>query len=200
MWCSEEQSVCSADVSVCVWLIFLLFLLCSSADVLCIYSIVSSSFSSSSSCVSLLMCSVSPPPLSAPPLPPPLPPSAAVDGGVSLVPPLLSQQSWTLHTHQAFLLFCLAVGECCLWPLTPAFWLAERQRVRVCVCLHVPDLHVTFLILTPTFKKQKSKEMNQMESNVNIIFCLGLKCQKALRNVQNPFPFSLKWPFSGLFL
>ncbi|KAG7320764.1 hypothetical protein KOW79_015179 [Hemibagrus wyckioides] len=31
-------------------------------------------------------------------------------GGARLLPPLLSEQSWGVHSHQAFLLFCLAVG------------------------------------------------------------------------------------------
>ncbi|KAG1932179.1 semaphorin-4D [Pimephales promelas] len=30
--------------------------------------------------------------------------------GPRLIPPLLREQSWALHPHQAFLLFCLALG------------------------------------------------------------------------------------------
>ncbi|XP_062867282.1 semaphorin-4D isoform X2 [Trichomycterus rosablanca] len=32
-------------------------------------------------------------------------------GGARLLPPLLSEQSWGVNAHQAFLLFCLALGE-----------------------------------------------------------------------------------------
>lgn len=43
--------------------------------------------------------------------------SRAVDGReaeVRLLPPLLKDQAWGVHSQEAFLLFCLALGE---WPL-----------------------------------------------------------------------------------
>ncbi|XP_031433980.1 semaphorin-4D isoform X3 [Clupea harengus] len=36
--------------------------------------------------------------------------SAALQGVVRLLPPMLRDQAWGVHTHQVFLLFCLAVG------------------------------------------------------------------------------------------
>lgn len=44
--------------------------------------------------------------------------SRAVDGReaeVRLLPPLLKDQAWGVHSQEAFLLFCLALGEWSLW-------------------------------------------------------------------------------------
>uniref|UniRef100_A0A673MJZ6 Semaphorin-4D-like n=1 Tax=Sinocyclocheilus rhinocerous TaxID=307959 RepID=A0A673MJZ6_9TELE len=52
-----------------------------------------------------------------PPSPPSLPGSSSSSSssswslaGARLIPPLLREQSWSVHPHQAFLLFCLALG------------------------------------------------------------------------------------------
>lgn len=37
-----------------------------------------------------------------------------VEAEVRLLPPLLKDQAWGVHAQEAFLLFCLALGECCL--------------------------------------------------------------------------------------
>ena len=39
----------------------------------------------------------------------------AREAEVRLLPPLLKDQAWGVHAHEAFLLFCLALGEWCLW-------------------------------------------------------------------------------------
>ncbi|XP_016295526.1 uncharacterized protein LOC107653346 [Sinocyclocheilus anshuiensis] len=54
-----------------------------------------------------------PPSWAVPPSPPSLPssvPSSSSLAGARLIPPLLREQSWSVHPHQAFLLFCLALG------------------------------------------------------------------------------------------
>ncbi|XP_067232638.1 semaphorin-4D isoform X3 [Chanodichthys erythropterus] len=49
---------------------------------------------------------VPPPPVDVPSLPT----SSSSVAGPRLIPPLLREQSWAVHPHQAFLLFCLALG------------------------------------------------------------------------------------------
>lgn len=64
-------------------------------------------------------------------------PSSSSLAGARLIPPLLREQSWSVHPHQAFLLFCLAVGECCLWPLTSDLWpfsLTHQPRLNTLKC------------------------------------------------------------------
>lgn len=51
--------------------------------------------------------------------------------GPQLIPPLLREQSWALHPHQAFLLFCLALGEWYLWPLTSDLFLPAHSLISL---------------------------------------------------------------------
>lgn len=63
---------------------------------------------------------------------PSLPPSSTSSEGlgVCLLPPSLQDQAWGVQAQEAFLLFCLALGEwCLLWPMcvslshsTPCMW------------------------------------------------------------------------------
>ncbi|KAG5272190.1 hypothetical protein AALO_G00162650 [Alosa alosa] len=48
-------------------------------------------------------------------------------GVVRLLPPLLRDQAWGVHTHQVFLLFCLAVGPSDVH----IHWLVDGQRTQV---------------------------------------------------------------------
>ncbi|XP_046723388.1 semaphorin-4D isoform X4 [Silurus meridionalis] len=47
-------------------------------------------------------------------------------GGARLLPPLLSEQSWGVHSHQAFFLFCLAVGP----PDVSFEWRSNGRRLE----------------------------------------------------------------------
>lgn len=43
----------------------------------------------------------------------------ATEAEVRLLPPLLKDQAWGVHAQEAFMLFCLALGEWCLWQWPP---------------------------------------------------------------------------------
>lgn len=50
---------------------------------------------------------------------------------VRLLPPLLKDQAWGVHAQEAFMLFCLALGEWCHWQWPPHnHWLDMKESLN----------------------------------------------------------------------